>query len=84
MLVATMPEGTAATILDSGLAVVRPETAGTDRAADQATPMSRFDGGHWLQIDKADRLDLQSDFTLTARIRADGDGTIYCKGPATG
>lgn len=78
MLVATVPDANSLTAVSDSLAIVRP-AAGTTAAR------PRFNGHSWLQIDNGQPFDMtESDFTVTARIRATGDGTIFSKGPKAG
>ncbi|MCR9197004.1 MAG: c-type cytochrome, partial [Planctomycetaceae bacterium] len=78
MLVATVPKDDTLTPLSQTLAVIRP-------SGSQPIATTQFGGRSWLQIDNGQPFDMtQSDFTITARIRARGDGTIFSKGPKTG
>ena len=58
-----------------GLAAVR---FGTQQSApgDQPSPALQFDGRTWVELADAGGLDLQRDFTITARIRTDSGGTL--------
>lgn len=80
MLIATHEDmGKHVQTIGPSLVVVRPNAS---QDVSRAFPLN---GRFYLQMDDGDRLDMtDSDFSVTARLRVDGDGTIFCKGPAQG
>lgn len=81
MLVATHPEDQVLfEQTDGGTAILRP-----DSTVSRATVASEFNGASWLQITDAQTMDMTGhDFSITARIRTTGNGTIFCKTESEG
>lgn len=81
MVVATLHDDQGEWRIEDGLAVsVLPQ----DFAASAANG-SRFSGKHYFEIEETDDLDMYaSDFTVMARVRLNGDGTIFARTPREG